>query len=148
MEEWDLDTGEPRVTAADRSELPEVLRFWRLAAHGESISDDLESLERLWSRDPDALLLVRRRGELVGTVIAGYDGWRCHLYRLAVHPEYRRQGLARLLLRAAESRFVTLGGRRGDAMVLADNHQARAAWTAAGYAPQPQWNRWVRFLDE
>ncbi|WP_405737448.1 GNAT family N-acetyltransferase [Streptomyces sp. NBC_01537] len=32
------------------------------------------------------------------------DGWRCHLYRLAVHPGHRRQGIA--LLDAAEQRFA------------------------------------------
>ncbi|NEE56178.1 GNAT family N-acetyltransferase, partial [Streptomyces sp. SID8455] len=68
------------------------------------ISDDGDGVARLVERDPDALILAERDGTLVGTVIAGFDGWRCHLYRLAVHPEQRRRGVGGALLAAAEER--------------------------------------------
>lgn len=87
-----------------------------------------------------------RLGELVGTLIAGWDGWRAHLYRLAVHPAHRRKGIATALLAAAENRFVQFGAFRADAMVLHDNALAHPAWSAAGYAPQPEWSRWVKLL--
>ncbi|MFF9636970.1 GNAT family N-acetyltransferase [Streptomyces bacillaris] len=131
------------ATAAD---LDRVLAFWKVSAEGTSISDDGDGVARLVERDPDALILAERDGKLVGTVIAGFDGWRCHLYRLAVHPEQRRQGVGGALLAAAEERFAALGGRRADAMVLDRNDLAHHAWRAAGYGPEPQWSRWVKHL--
>ncbi|MCZ9339553.1 GNAT family N-acetyltransferase, partial [Streptomyces sp. TRM76130] len=92
------------VRAAGPEDLDTVLAFWKVAAEGTSISDDREGLERLIARDPEALVLGEVDGELAGTVIAGFDGWRCHLYRLAVHPDRRRQGIATALLAAAEAR--------------------------------------------
>ncbi|WP_324784897.1 GNAT family N-acetyltransferase [Streptomyces sp. H51] len=134
------------VRAATAADLDTVLAFWKTAAEGTSISDDRDGVERLVARDRGALILAEQDGELVGTVIAGFDGWRCHLYRLAVHPGRRRRGIGSALLAAAEERFVRLGGRRGDAMVLTDNERAHHAWRAAGYAPEERWRRWVKPL--
>ncbi|MEU7424659.1 GNAT family N-acetyltransferase [Streptomyces sp. NPDC040750] len=135
-----------RPTAPD--DLDAVLAFWKAAAEGTSITDDRAGVERLVAHDPEALLLAESDGELVGTVIAGFDGWRCHLYRLAVCPRRRRMGIGSALLAAAEERFVRLGGRRADAMVLVRNEGAHHAWRAAGYRPQDQWRRWVKPLTD
>ncbi|MGP3945062.1 MULTISPECIES: GNAT family N-acetyltransferase [Streptomyces] len=135
-----------RIRAAAPADLDTVLAFWKEAAEGTSISDDRDGVARLLDRDPESLLLAERDGELAGTVIAGFDGWRCHLYRLAVHPGHRRRGVATALLAAAEERFTALGGRRGDAMVRGENGLAHHAWSAAGYERQPQWSRWVKPL--
>jgi ribosomal protein S18 acetylase RimI-like enzyme len=138
---------ELRIRPALDDDLDAVLAFWKTAAEGTSISDDRSGVERLVARDPEALLLAELGDELVGTVVAGFDGWRCHLYRLAVHPERRRQGIGSALLAAAEERFVRLGGRRADAMVLVRNESAHHAWGAAGYGPEQHWRRWVKPLS-
>lgn len=82
------------IRSATPGDLDGVLAFWKVAAEGTSISDDGAGVARLVERDPDALILAEREGALVGTVIVGFDGWRCHLYRLAVHPDQRRRGWA------------------------------------------------------
>lgn len=143
---WDGSMTELRIRAAGPEDLDAVLAFWKTAAEGTSISDDRAGTERLVARDPEALILAEQDGQLAGTVIAGFDGWRCHLYRLAVHPDQRRSGIGRALLAAAEDRFVALGGRRADAMVLVRNELAMQAWAAAGYEAEEQWRRWVKPL--
>ncbi|MFE2691286.1 GNAT family N-acetyltransferase, partial [Streptomyces mirabilis] len=72
-----------RIRAATPEDLGTVLAFWKVAAEGTSISDDRDGVELLVAHDPEALILAEDDGELVGTVVAGFDGWRCHLYRLA-----------------------------------------------------------------
>ncbi|MER8036354.1 GNAT family N-acetyltransferase [Streptomyces hydrogenans] len=133
-----------QIRAAAPTDADAVLAFWREAAEGTSISDDVDGVKRLLDRDPEALILAVDGDLIVGSVIAGWDGWRASLYRLAVLPSHRRRGISKTLLRAAEERFATLGGRRADAMVLEANERAHQAWTAAGYARQDTWRRWVK----
>ncbi|MGW6061006.1 GNAT family N-acetyltransferase [Streptomyces sp. NPDC055189] len=139
---------EMRIRTAELSDAQNVLDFWEVAAEGTSITDDVDGVSRLIARDPDALILAESGGLLVGSVVAGYDGWRCSLYRLAVLPSHRRQGIASALLDAADRRFLAVGGRRGDAMVLDRNERAHHAWRAAGYVAQPEWSRWVKRLGD
>ena len=133
--------------AATVDDVPAVLAFWALAAEDAGRPADDEALvEQLVARDPEALRLVLDREQIVGSLIAGWDGWRCHLYRLAVHPDHRRRGIGASLIVWAERRFADLGGIRADAMVLGSNTMAHRAWTAAGYVPQADWQRWVKPL--
>ncbi|MFE3764635.1 GNAT family N-acetyltransferase [Streptomyces sp. NPDC059104] len=132
------------IRTAAAADAENVLAFWKEAAEGTSITDDVDGVTRLIARDPRALILAESDGVLVGSVIAGWDGWRASLYRLAVLPARRRQGIASALLEAAELRFVAAGGRRGDAMVLEANERAHRMWAAAGYEREDRWRRWVK----
>ncbi|MFI9362363.1 GNAT family N-acetyltransferase [Kitasatospora sp. NPDC053057] len=137
------------LRAAVPEEIPALLALWARAAKGTSVSDDEAGVAALLARDPECLIVAAPADDpttLLGTVIAGWDGWRCHLYRLAVDPEHRRRGIGAALLAAAEERFAALGGRRIDAMVLDDNALGHRTWQAAGYRPQPEWSRWVKPL--
>jgi ribosomal protein S18 acetylase RimI-like enzyme len=84
--------------------------------------------------------------ETTEKVSAGGDGWRCHLYRLAVRPAWRRRGVGSALLRAAEDRFKALGAARADAMVLDSNDLGQNLWRANRYRRQDDWRRWVKGL--
>ncbi|MEU3483199.1 GNAT family N-acetyltransferase [Streptomyces sp. NPDC033754] len=136
-----------QIRAALPDEAEAVLAFWKESAEGTSISDDVHGVTRLVERDPEALILALADGLIVGSVIAGWDGWRASLYRLAVLPSHRRRGISTALLRAAEERFAALGGRRADAMVLEANETGRRLWAAAGYEREERWRRWVKPLD-
>lgn len=125
------------VRPAGRADVPDVVAFWAVAGENDDRPSDSEAaVVRLVERDPDALLLAMDGDVLVGTVVAGWDGWRAHLYRLAVLPERRGEGIAGALLDAAEARLVALGAGRLDAMVLDGNE--------LGFERQHRWGRWVK----
>jgi ribosomal protein S18 acetylase RimI-like enzyme len=85
-------------------------------------------------------------GELVGALIAAWDGWRGNMYRLAVHPGHRRHGIGRQLLDAGEAHLRAVGGRRVTALVAHDDPVAAGFWDAAGYPVDAEIGRRVRNL--
>jgi ribosomal protein S18 acetylase RimI-like enzyme len=81
---------------------------------------------------------------LVGSVVAGWDGWRGSVYRLVVAPTHRRQGLGGRLLAAAEDHLRGVGAVRLQAVVVETEAQATAFWQATGWEQQQQRLRFVR----
>jgi ribosomal protein S18 acetylase RimI-like enzyme len=82
----------------------------------------------------DDLLLVALAGdEVIGTVMAGYDGHRGWLYAVAVAPETRGAGVGTALVRAAEFRLAAMGCVKINLQVRAGNDAAARFWTRQGY---------------
>ncbi|MDP8929720.1 MAG: GNAT family N-acetyltransferase [Actinomycetota bacterium] len=125
-------------------EAGEVLNLWRSAGAEPSHTDDEAGIRGLIERDPDALLVAELDGRLVGTLIAAWDGWRANLYRLAVSPEFRRQGLGRRLLVEGERRLRSKGARRITALVHGDEGEAVVFWHSVGYAHDEEIRRYVK----
>jgi ribosomal protein S18 acetylase RimI-like enzyme len=123
-----------------------VLDLWRRAEASPSSTESAEDLHGLLARDPDALLLADADGEIVGSLIVGWDGWRAGFYRLAVDPAVRRHGLATALVRAGEERLRSLGAHRLNAIAESHKPAAMAFWASAGYELQTSRSRFVKNL--
>jgi ribosomal protein S18 acetylase RimI-like enzyme len=133
------------LRSASPADVDGLLGLWQEAAeNGGRPPDTGWAVLALLGRDPEALIVAEHDGVLVGSVIAGWDGWRYHLYRLAVRPGWRRQGVGSALLDAAEDRLRALGAARIDAMVLDINDLGQSLWRARGYSRQGDWRRWVK----
>ena len=111
-----------------------------------AVNVSVEGLTALLDRDPDSLLVAEDDGELVGTLVAAWDGWRGSLYRLAVAPDRRRDGIARALVQEGEQRLAALGCRRIALVALRDHEDAVGFWAAAGYQPDGRITRFVKTL--
>ena len=70
---------------------------------------------------------------LVGTVLAGYDGVRGWIHKLAVHPVYQQHGFATDLMRAAELRLAQLGCAKINLQIRACNAAVLHFYESAGY---------------
>lgn len=125
-----------RPAHADDAEA--VLRLWSVARCPASRTlDDLGAIRRLIAHDRGALLVAQLGDRVVGTVIAGWDGWRGRLYRLAVLPEHRRRGIGRQLVVAGHERLRALGAARVEAAVADEQREGIAFWQALGYRRDP-----------
>jgi ribosomal protein S18 acetylase RimI-like enzyme len=135
------------VRRCQRADVPAVVDLWAQArsAHA-STPDRLDDVERLVGESPAALLVADRDGEVVGVLIAAWDGWRGNMYRLAVRDGNRREGIGLALARAGEDYLRRCGARRVTALVAFDDEVAGGFWESAGYPLDREIGRRVRNL--
>lgn len=136
----------PLLRRGTTDDVEAVPALWKRAEAGPSSTESADDVRWLLKRDPDALLLADADGEIVGSLIIGWDGWRGTFYRLAVDPAHRRRGLAARLVRAGEERLRALGAHRLNAIVESEEADAMAFWAAAGYELQTARSRFVKNL--
>ena len=124
-----------------------ILDLWaRERSEHASTANRLEDVERLIDDSPAALLIAEHDGEIVGALIAAWDGWRGNMYRLAVSKEHRRQGIGLALTRAGEEYLNSRSVHRVTALVAFEDEAAGAFWESAGYPQDREIGRRVRNL--
>jgi len=110
-----------------------ILRFWTESGASIGVTDTVEQIQRVATNPAAVFLVAVLSGEIVGTLLGTYDGWRGNMYRLVVRPDHRRQGIGRELVRRVERVFADWGVRRITVLVEADRPWAAEFWTAIGY---------------
>ncbi|PKB82942.1 MAG: hypothetical protein BZY88_03375 [SAR202 cluster bacterium Io17-Chloro-G9] len=69
-----------------------------------------------------------------------------NVYRLAVHPNHRRRGIARRLVSEAEAWLLGQGAKRVGAVVEQDHPWATGFWDSTKFVLEPLDLRYVRTL--
>jgi hypothetical protein len=64
------------------------------------------------TRDPELFLVYEMKGEVLGTVVGGWDGWRGWIYKLGVSEKCRRKGIGSALVKEVTQRLAKLGAKR------------------------------------
>jgi ribosomal protein S18 acetylase RimI-like enzyme len=144
----DLDVNSFSIRECLLEEVEAVLDLWRRAEATPSATDNAENLRRAITESNARMLVAEAEGQLVGTILGTFDGWRGNIYRLAVLPCHRRQGVARALVAVVEGQLARLGARRITALVEKDHSCATGFWHSVGYGLDTRIVRHVRTLPE
>jgi ribosomal protein S18 acetylase RimI-like enzyme len=125
--------GSLSIRACRLEDIDAVLELWRQAGATPGVTDNADDLRRAVTESRASVLVAEAGGQIVGSVIGTFDGWRGNIYRLAVHPDYRRRGIARALVAGVEKRLAQQGAKRITALVEKDHPWAMTFWEAVGY---------------
>ena len=128
-------------------DVPAILEFWRQAEATPSVTDTPDDLRRAITTNSARVLVAESSGNLIGSIIGTFDGWRGNIYRMAVHPNFRRRGgLLGRLVAEIERWLVGFGAKRVTSLVERDHEWATSFWTAVGYGVDLRIARHVRIL--
>lgn len=82
---------------------------------------------------PELFFVAIEDEMVVGSIVAGFDGVRGWVHRVAVSPDKRRQGLASLLMQTAESSLKDMGCPKLNLQVRASNLEVLKFYESLGY---------------
>lgn len=116
--------------AADRAALVEL---WRRCDLTRPWNDPDLDIDRKLAVDPDGLLVAEVAGELVASVMVGYDGHRGWVNYLAVAPSQQGTRLGARMMSAAEDLLRARGCPKLNLQVRTSNTAAFAFYEAIGY---------------
>ena len=95
-------------------------------------TDNEQELERKIKRDPNSILVAMEDGKIVGTEFIVED-FMSFLFRLAVHPDYRRRGIGKALMQKGEEILRQRGHRDVNILVAAEDEELQNLYERFGY---------------
>lgn len=119
------------------SDYEHVIKLWESIERGVHLgrSDALIEIEKKISRDPDLFLVAEADGNVIGTVMGGFDGRRGLIYHLAVASAFRGLGIGSDLMKEVESRLRAKGCLKCYLMVTLDNVGVADYYAQHGWQP-------------
>jgi len=111
-----------------------VVSLWRRCDLVRPWNDPHKDIHRKLGVRPDMFLVGEIEGQVVATVMAGFEGHRGWLNYLAVDPPHRRKGLARELVAAAESLLRKSGCPKISLQIRSSNQDVIAFYRRLGYS--------------
>jgi ribosomal protein S18 acetylase RimI-like enzyme len=123
----------------DATDRVQVVELWRNVLGYETAHNEpnLAITKKLATHD-GLFFVAAEDSEILGTVMAGYDGHRGWLYSVAVHPSKRQLGLGSLLVQHAEKALADLGCLKINLQLVASNEATAAFYESMGYAVEPR----------
>ena len=110
-----------------------VVALWEAAGLTRAWNDPRKDIARKLRIQPEWFLVATIGTEIIGTVMAGYDGHRGWVNYLAVAPTERRSGVGRALMAEVERVLREAGCPKINLQIRATNRAAAGFYEALGY---------------
>jgi ribosomal protein S18 acetylase RimI-like enzyme len=114
-----------------------VIDLWGRCGLLRPWNDPVKDIARKAAVQPELFWVAEENGEVVGTIMAGYDGHRGWIYSVGVDPSRQRAGIGRALLRHAEEALLSLGCAKINLQVRENNPDAAAFYESCGFNREP-----------
>ena len=98
------------------------------------LDDSKEGVARFLQRNPQTCLVAVENQIIIGVILVGSDGRRAYIYHTAVHPSYRRRGIARKLVETVLIVLDELKIHKVALVVFKRNTEGNRFWEKLGFS--------------
>lgn len=110
-----------------------VIALWQRCDLTRPWNNPKLDIERKMQVDPELFLVGEISGEIIASVMGGYEGHRGWINYLAVDPSRQRRGLGREMMEAVEVKIRALGSPKINLQVRTGNTAVIAFYQSLGY---------------
>lgn len=122
-----------QIRPFERGDEAAVISLWDQCGLLRPWNDPRKDIERKLKVRPDLFLVGLVDGQIVASVMAGYEGHRGWINYLAVSLAYRHQGLGREIMSAAEERLRECGCPKINLQVRTTNQEVIDFYRSMGF---------------
>ena len=131
----------PKIRTFHEDDRDVVVALWSIAFPDDPPWNASNALiDQKLTVQPELFFVCELEGELVGTTLAGYDGVRGWVHKVACHPDQRQQGVAQALMSHAEKALADMGCVKLNLQVRQGNDSAAAFYEAIGFEKEQRIN--------
>ncbi len=110
-----------------------LIALWHACGLTRPWNDPRKDVARKLTVQSDLFLVGEREGEIVATLMGGYDGHRGWVNYLAVSPLHRRCHYATALMRAVERKLLEMGCPKINLLIRSDNLAVKRFYDSLGF---------------
>jgi ribosomal protein S18 acetylase RimI-like enzyme len=112
----------------------EVYALWQSCEGvGLSSADSRQSIAAYLLRNPGMSFIMRSVEAVIGAILCGHDGRRGYIHHLAVHENYRRQGLGRRIVKHSLATLQKEGIQKCHMFIFHENQSGVRFWQRCGW---------------
>lgn len=123
-----------QIRPYEESDEAAVVALWQAAGLTRPWNDPHKDIARKLSVQREMFLVGTIEGQVMASVMAGYEGHRGWVNYLAVMPEQRGHGYSRLLMQRVEEMLLALGCPKINLQVRTTNTAVIDLYRHLGYA--------------
>lgn len=125
---------EPSISHFEESFRHDVISLWERCGLTRAWNDPNKDIDRKLTDKNGAFFVLLFGNQLIGSVMASYDGHRGSIYYLSVDPDHQSSGLGKLLMDHCETFLQELGCPKINLFVRRGNEQVLQFYEKLGYA--------------
>ena len=116
------------------SDYDAMLQMWTSSPDiGVNPDDSREYIEKFLVRNPNTSFVAVENGKIIGTVMAGHDGYRGYIHHTCVVEQFRGNGIGAALVQKAVEAVKAEGINKVFLVVFKTNEKGNAFWEKQGF---------------
>lgn len=126
-----------KISLFSEAERRAVIELWRRCELTVPWNNPDQDIDRKLAHSPEHFWVGHEKGELIASVMFGYDGHRGSVNYLAVDPRYQGRGYGRMLMERIEQQMKDWGCPKINLSVRSSNTAVLAFYESLGYRTDP-----------